>query len=484
MNKFTLMLVAVSVAFANATSAFADFLIYTVTPELPRIVIEGRINNHGNTVTLIHPKFGATDLNRYQCEFIEVPERRGRIRRELSQFAREGEVEDVYKMSVQCLKHGWVDDFIACMHKVLEMDSQHEGAKRVLALAERIDQPIEESSLQEQKLRDAVPYEKMRFERSAHFLMLTDTPKPRVKGEKFNRAQLRLALLEQVYKTFLYFFCFHGIELEVPKERLLVVLFDEHRDYVNYATSISPGLQSTAGFYDPISGISYFYDHASDELGRFLNKQLREMESLREDLIRSKAPGRGDVIRQLKALELLCRIWQEEQDITVVTHETAHQLAGQSGLFPDRVGWPSWIHEGLATYFESPKNATWSGIGAVNSQRMEWYRALEKDREHSNIEFIVGDKIFKFAGSHGSILHGYGQAWALTHFLMDRHFDKLIEFYRKLSLMPRDIFLSPELVNSVFDSVFDPKDRKNLDMEWRQYMSRLKTDFQIAISER
>src|SRR5690606_516762 len=145
---------------------------------------------------------------------------------------------------------------------------------------------------------------------------------------------------------------------------------------------------------------------------------------------------------------------------------------------------PSWIHEGLATYFESPKNATWSGIGAVNSQRMEWYRALEKDREHSNIEFIVGDKIFKFAGSHGSILHGYGQAWALTHFLMDRHFAKLIEFYRKLSLMPRDIVLSPELVNSVFDSVFDPTDRKNLDMEWRQYMSRLKTDFQIAISER
>jgi hypothetical protein len=65
---------------------------------------------------------------------------------------------------------------------------------------------------------------------------------------------------------------------------------------------------------------------------------------------------------------------------------------------------------------------------------------------------------------------------------MDRHFDKLMEFYKKVSLLPRDTFLSPQLLNDIFDSVFDPKDRKNLDLEWRHYMTSLRTDFQKAVA--
>src|SRR5690606_3744930 len=109
-----------------------------------------------------------------------------------------------------------------------------------------------------------------------------------------------------------------------------------------------------------------------------------------------------------------------------------------------------------------------------------WYKALESVREISNIEFVVGDRIFSYAMSHNAALHGYGQAWALTHFLMDRHFDKLMDFYAKLARMPRDTYLSPDLLNDVFDSVFDPSDRKNLDLEWRHYMSALRTDYQKA----
>ena len=101
-------------------------------------------------------------------------------------------------------------------------------------------------------------------------------------------------------------------------------------------------------------------------------------------------------------------------------------MAGNTGLLPRHVRIPSWVHEGLATYFETPNGAMWSGIGAVNESRLSLYRALERDREHSNIGFIVGDQIFDYAGSLGAKLHGYGQAWALTHFLMEKHFDKFI----------------------------------------------------------
>ncbi len=45
---------------------------------------------------------------------------------------------------------------------------------------------------------------------------------------------------------------------------------------------------------------------------------------------------------------------------------------------PRHVGIPSWVQEGLATYFEAPAGATWAGVGAVNEQRLALYKALDR----------------------------------------------------------------------------------------------------------
>jgi hypothetical protein len=177
---------------------------------------------------------------------------------------------------------------------------------------------------------------------------------------------------------------------------------------------------------------------------------------------------------------MLIEIEREESDITVVSHETTHQMAGNTGLLPRHVRIPNWVHEGLATYFETPHVATWAGIGAVNDERIAWYRALERDRVHSNIGFIVGDQIFNYADSLGEKLHGYGQAWALTHFLLENHFDEFMAFYRRLGEMPPDTFLSKDIINEVFDESV-PVSRDALDREWRSYMGTLKTDLDLIL---
>ena len=121
-------------------------------------------------------------------------------------------------------------------------------------------------------------------------------------------------------------------------------------------------------------------------------------------------------------------------------------------------------------------------MGAVNEQRLDWYRALANDREHSSLDFIVGDQIFKYAASHGAILHGYGQAWALTHFLMEKHFDELMVYYRRIGEMPPDIPLSPTVLNKIFDEAFST-DRQSLQNEWRSYMRSLKTDLEVILKQ-
>jgi hypothetical protein len=102
---------------------------------------------------------------------------------------------------------------------------------------------------------------------------------------------------------------------------------------------------------------------------------------------------------------------------------------------------------------------------------------LEPDRQHSSIDFIVGDQIFDYAGNHATKVAGYGQAWALTHFLMEHHFDKFLAFYRRLGEMPPDAHLSSEVVNKLFDEELKT-DRRILDQQWRAYMRTLKTDIE------
>jgi hypothetical protein len=106
---------------------------------------------------------------------------------------------------------------------------------------------------------------------------------------------------------------------------------------------------------------------------------------------------------------------------------------------------------------------------------------LAPDREHSNIDFIVGDQIFDYAGNTYTTLHGYSQAWALTHFLMEKHFDKFIAFYRRLGEMPPDLVLSQDALTQLFDEAFAGIDRRTLDAQWHAYMQGLKTDIETIL---
>jgi hypothetical protein len=294
------------------------------------------------------------------------------------------------------------------------------------------------------------------------------------------RADERLQLLETVYECFLLRFYAYGVQLEIPKERLKVILFKDHDQFKIFAERMSDGLSSAAGFWDSETNVSVFFDNGTNEQFKDLKQLLDSLQAQKTEAVRTRSPAAASIVRLTDTLAMLVEIEREDSDIEVVSHETTHQMAGNTGLLPRHVRIPSWVHEGLASYFESPDGATWAGIGAVNESRLMLYRALQNDREHSNISFIVGDQIFDYAGSLGARLHGYGQAWALTHFLLEKHFDKFLAFYRRLGELPPDTFLSQEVINRLFDECIGT-DRASLDQQWRAYMNSLKTDVELIL---
>ena len=131
-----------------------------------------------------------------------------------------------------------------------------------------------------------------------------------------------------------------------------------------------------------------------------------------------------------------------------------------------------WAHEGLASYFETPAGAGWGGIGAVNQTRLLDYRIVANDPRRNNLELIISDRLFYAARSQDEAVEAYGPAWALTYFLMETRFEKLVAYYQVCSQFEDD--LSPSSRISEFATIFG--DLGPLEREFHRFMETLKTD--------
>jgi Protein of unknown function (DUF1570) len=481
------------ILFTSSRQASADLVLYRVPGVSMVVALQGSTTvNKGGSVTYRHPEFGKLYLDLADAKIYKVPSSSALFYRR--QRKAEGDADKLMDTARWALRNGLLKQHYEAVSKALDADPQHQDAARVRDLKRQIDVPIGDSSRQEKEMRALVGRPDMDIKLSKHFILMHDTSDEPVAHKKITRAEQRLELLELVYESFMLRFFSHGVDLEIPKERLKVVLFSEYKDYLHFATKLSPDLQSASGFWDGQNNTSVFFDHATTDDFKILQEMSNQLQELKErvkKLRRNERPAFkvGDRIIELKDLarmadtiEMLVGISRENLDIEVVSHEATHQMAGNTGLFPREVVVPSWVHEGLATYFETPDDASWSGIGAVNADRLELYRALENDRVHSNIDFIVGDQIFDTAATIEGTLHGYGQAWALTHFLMERHFKEFMTFYRRVGEMPPDVVISPNVLTELFKQSFKTHGR-GLDGEWRAYMRSLKTDLEIVLED-
>ena len=466
---------------AVGAPARGDVLFYTLPGNSGlTVTLEGATGvNPGGTVTYTHPKFGKIHFDGESIDIRKVPTLQSQFTKLLNKSG--NSPDQCLAASQWALRHGMLRQYHLAVDKALAADPQHVRVVLVRQLQAKMNADLGDSSAEIDAMRKLIGRNDMKVLQSKHFVLMHDTPDKIIRDNK-TRAQERLQLLETVYECFLLRFYAYGVPLEIPTRRLKVVLFNDYQQYLAFATRLSPSLASASGFWSTDNNTAIFFDHATNDEFKELAALSKLLQQRKAESIRERDAATADTVRLADTLSLLVEIERENSDIEVVSHEITHQMAGNTGLLPRHVQVPSWVHEGLATYFEAPKGAAWSGIGAVNQSRLDWYRLLAPDRVHSNLDFIVGDQIFDFAGNHVSKVAGYGQAWALTHFLMEKHFDRFMTFYRRLGEMPPDLVLSADAANALFDEAFAGIPRRTLDAEWRTYMAGLRTDLELVIN--
>jgi hypothetical protein len=380
----------------------------------------------------------------------------------------------VMEAAVWGLKSGLLGEFYTGVDKALKLDPNNAAALKVRELKKQMKEPLPDNPEAEKRFRELVKRPSMKIKMSNHYMLMhdTDDTKPAA-GKKKTRAQIRLDLLEKVFESFMLLFHAQNVELEFPKERMMVVLFQDYEQFQSFSKAIHPSLASAAGFYSPLTNVAYFYDFSTDDLMKVLDEAANVFRKAAKDA--KKWRNDPDAIRLAKVVDLVLEVKRDNADITVVSHECTHQMAGNTGLFPRHIRTPKWVHEGLASYFEVPNDGVWAGIGAVSRRRISAYRELARADSNnllSGVDFVVSDQIFQLGSEFG-----YAFGWAMTHFMIERHLKEFIDFYRSLGEVPPDVRLNPDLLQRLFHHAVQI-DTKALQSEWEDYMKSLKTDLE------
>ena len=451
--------------------ARSDFVIYRLPGTKLEVILEGKTKVvPGRIFEYTHPTLGSMNLSLDDAIVVKAPTRLEEFKKYSLKAAKSKDIQDYLEAARQAIKRGMLKEFYECCSAAHKLDPEHPTVKRLAEARRLVKRPLGDHSAVERKLRESSNLLNWKVEVSSHYVVLHDTSDVKV-GRK-TRAKARIDLLETVYESYFMKFALDGVVLQPPKEHLMILLFAEEKTFHRYAMSIDPDLQLVAGYWSHTDNIGVFYDQGS-------TKAMKLLASIAEDMQRTKVRMRGTAASQEMAhlansFELLVKVAREESDIEVVSHEATHQLAANSEIMPRTKVGARWAHEGLASYFETPAGAGWGGIGAVNQTRLADYRVVARDPRRSRLELIVSDQLFYVARNHGEAVEAYGQAWALTYFLMEAHFEKLREYYKRCLDMEDEA--TPQSRVQAFSEVFG--DLRLLEQEFHRFMGTVKSDLE------
>ena len=457
-----------------ASAARADFVVYRLPGTDMVVLLEGTTKRGGfGIIEYTHPAHGTVVLNQDSATVIKAPSKADDFKKMLSKAKASQDVNDYVSAANVAIRRGLLKEFLECCSSAYKIDPENETILRLIEARNRVKRPLQDEKTAEARIRELVNRPNMRAQASPHYILLHDTSEEKIEGRRKTRADLRLELLETVYESYFMKFALDGILLEPPSERLMVVLFRDEKDYLRYSTQLDPTLGSAAGFWSPGDNACVFYDRGTSVRGKALD-------NLNAELKRAKTQARGtpasrDAAHLSNTMDLLIKVSKEEDELEVVSHEATHQLAGNTGLMPRGKIALRWAHEGLASYFETSSDAVWNGIGAVNERRLKSYYRVSSDDQRRSLELLVSDLLFDRSNNAKDEVDAYGQAWALTHYLMETKPEKLVEYYRRMSEMdPSQQKITREEVVAIFVDVFG--NIPSLENDWHHYMRSLETD--------
>jgi hypothetical protein len=279
---------------------------------------------------------------------------------------------------------------------------------------------------------------------TTHYLIFYDTSRA--------YAQWCGSLFERLYLAFRNYWTHKGFELAEPEFPLVAIIFADKQAYLEFSRGdLGDAAEIICGYYNLMTNRMTMYDLTGTASGG------------RQSVSVTNAAQINQILARPDAL----------QTVSTIVHEATHQIAFNCGLHARLSDCPLWISEGIAVYFETPDLQSakgWSGIGAVNQLRWRQFLDYLQRRPADSLQtLIASDKRFR-EGKQS--IDAYGEAWALTYFLIRQHPKEYVAYLRMLSEKKPLLTDPPETRLDQFQKFFGDIDKLNAD--FLRYMSRLR----------
>lgn len=412
----------------------------------------------------------------------------------LKALAKEGKTPaKLLRLAEWALAHGLMKEFHTAMADVnnsLEKATEPSpSVKMALAAYQKVKDGLKKAlagddPLQAEMIND-LKSQSYQATASSHYLLLTD-----VTGELVKR---RLALLEETYEKFYYWFALRSPESvpPMPGHRLLGVLVGTAKDF-NTKHALWGSLPLVAdGFLPRRDNVVIMCAEHLDETYGLLKKNnegfCKSLRLGRDDLLSGSVWNLPDAkqndlnVAMLQTLTLVERATEAQAERNTISHEASRQLLFATGLLPRNVAVPEWIQYGLASFFETPPGAFYPGLGITSWSNLVDFK-FHKRKNHfaapkDVLAQLVGDVYFKRA-SEAAALAGAGQekavileraqreqeiarstAWALVYYLArENKLGALVRYSQELDRLPRDVDLNDRILRNCFFRAFDLND--------------------------
>ncbi|HMF19905.1 MAG TPA: DUF1570 domain-containing protein [Gemmataceae bacterium] len=324
----------------------------------------------------------------------------------------------------------------------------------------------------------------------------------------------RLALMEDAYEKFYYWFGLHNLDTmpPVPQRRLVAIIVNDRKEFAEKQKAWGSLPLVGDGFLPRRDNVMVLSAEHLDENFILLKKNNQEMvkqrsrESLLSGsvwpegkykmiagklapserarfLIDKKIWDEAGTISYQQTLVLVEKILATEAERATISHEATRQLLFATGMLPRNVEVPEWIQYGLASFFETPQGSFYPSVGLpswTNLIDFKYHRKKHLGAAKDVLLNMVSDRYFLKARESEKILNASryrpehlaskakddeeiarSTAWAMVYFLAkEGKLSALLKYSEELDRLPRDLELSPRVLTAAFARAFNLPDAR------------------------
>jgi hypothetical protein len=389
------------------------------------------------------------------------------------------------------LEHRLLKQFETTMEEVVKADPKNQVGQRYkqvqaqLAKPPSDDEPAARSVIAAYKDKNYKGYTSPQ----GHYTLLT-------KLDDEAGIRRRLDRLERTYRLFFYWFALkgEGYVPAIPAYRLVVIVPGTSDAAERSGDAFAAEQRQFGAVSTEPEGFTARRDNVVVLAPRRLDPAFTKLEATNQQLWLSKQVSKQDLLSDaifkavqrrrtkvqpaevftLQMLYLVQKAMADEAERATISQEGTRQLLAATGLLPRDVACGEWIRYGLASFFETSRDALYPTAGLADWDNLITFKLLVKSgklsaaRAPETLLSVITDEAFRRAyadlsgkGAGASSTRGAQElevaravSWALTYYLMKTRLKNVLNYLKELRDLPRDVVYDAAVLEGCFGRAF------------------------------